>query len=232
MITRDTPVDKIGIQDRISRRLREHRAKLLREMIKDVHSKRGKVRIIDVGGTEDYWSLFDQGFLEECRVRITIVNLRSGARGDLRSEIIDHQEGDGCDLSQFEDRYFDIAHSNSVIEHVGSWSNMKRFAAEISRTAASYFVQTPSFWFPIEPHFLFPFFHWLPVPTRIWLVTKFTLGGRWGLTASSTDEAARLVESASLLNRRMLEALFSDATIVTERFALLPKSLIAIRHVN
>src|SRR3546814_10323990 len=64
-------------------------------------------------------------------------------------------------------RSFDIAHSNSVIEHVITWDNMKNFARETRRVAAWHYVQTPYFWFPVDPHFYkLPFYHWLPRPLR------------------------------------------------------------------
>jgi hypothetical protein len=104
---------------------------------------------------------------------------------------------------------------------------MVRFASEFKRVAPKYFIQTPNYWFPIEPHCMTPFYHWLPKPMRIWLTLNFSLG-HWS-KANSVDEAIRKVESARLLNRKMFHELFSDADILTERMFLLPKSHIGIR---
>lgn len=207
-------------------RLRARRMTPLLEMIRSVANEKGSCAIIDIGGTERYWKIVDPTFLETHNVSITVLN-RAGTNSMENHGPFRFVEGDGCDLSQFAEREFDIAHSNSVIEHVGQWPRMVRFASEASRVAAKYFIQTPNFWFPVEPHFVAPFFHWLPLPTRVWLLTHFSIGP-WP-KAASFDEAMRFAEDSSLLTRKMMRELFKDARIIDERFALLSKSLIAIR---
>lgn len=207
-------------------RLRAKRVTPLLNMIESIHRSNGSVSIIDIGGTEQYWGIVSSQYLSERHVDITIVNLP----GKVMSE--DHApfrfvEADACNLSQFDDKAFDIAHSNSVVEHVGDWDRMVSFSKELKRVSKYYFVQTPNFWFPIEPHCFTPFFHWLPKPTKQWLHLHFVLG-HWR-RASSVDDAVRIEESARLLNRRMFQALFPDATIATERLFLLPKSFVATR---
>ena len=120
-----------------------------------------------------------------------------------------------------------IAHCNSVIEHVGDWQRMVSFARELSRVAPRHFVQTPNYWFPIEPHFMMPFFHWFPKPVRLWLVLHFNLG--FWRKANTIDEAMRIIEHARLLTKKMFRELFPEYTIVLERFFLLPKSILAIK---
>jgi hypothetical protein len=123
---------------------------------------------------------------------------------------------------------FDFAHSNSLIEHVGRWTDMKQCADEIRRVGKSYYVQTPYFWFPLEPHFRVPFFHWLPEQVRARLVMNFKVG--YYNRAQSLDQALQDVQSACLLDRAQMQALFPDADVSFERAAGLPKSLMAIRH--
>ncbi len=72
---------------------------------------------------------------------------------------------DGCDLP-FEDGSFDIAHSNAVIEHVGSRENQGRFVAEMVRVARRVWIATPDAASPLEPHTLLPMVHWLPEDLR------------------------------------------------------------------
>lgn len=196
-------------------------------MVETIFKKRGSVSIVDLGGTENYWKIVSKQYFIDHNVTITIVNLPGTERAEDHG-IFKFLEADACSLTGFADKSIDIAHSNSVVEHVGDWKRMVQFAEELSRVADYYFVQTPNYWFPIEPHCMTPFFHWLPKPTRVWLVSHFQLG-HWR-KANSTAEAVRTVEGARLLDRSMLQALFGDSTVSTERFYSLPKSLIAIRN--
>lgn len=198
----------------------------LLEMIEAVYIKYGYVKVIDIGGTELYWNIVSRQYLNNFNVSITIVNLP----GTLIRE--DHGlflfvEADGCDLKDFGDESFHIAHSNSVLEHVGGWDRMVQFSKELSRVSKAYFVQTPNYWFPIEPHFMIPFFHWLPISIRIWMVSHFQMGHC--KKAISTDDAGQIVASACLINRQIFQKLFKDAQILTERFFWLPKSFIAVK---
>lgn len=207
-------------------RLRARRIVPLLEMMEAVFNENGSVSIIDIGGTEQYWGIVPRQYIDEYKVSITIVNIPGTAMP------ADHGpfkfiEADGCDLSGFHDDSFHIAHSNSVVEHVGDWGRMVQFAGEVSRVSRKYFVQTPNYWFPVEPHCMTPFFHWFPKPTRLWLVSHFQLG-HWG-KATSIDEAVRTVESARLLNKKMVQGLFLDANVLTEKLFFMPKSFIAIR---
>ena len=72
--------------------------------------------------------------------------------------------GDAVDMPGISDGAFDVVFSNSVIEHVETYENQRRMAAEIRRVGRRYFVQTPNRHFPLEPHFLVPGFQLLPYP--------------------------------------------------------------------
>lgn len=213
--------------DSYGAKLRARRIAPLMEMIRQVHEKHGEVKLIDIGGTPRYWKIIPDGFLQEHQVRITLVNLPN-ENPQEPGEPFELLEGDACDLNQVGDQSYHIAHSNSVVEHVGDWNRMVSYANEVQRVSERYFVQTPNFWFPMEPHCMTPFFHWLPKMTRVWLVSTFSLGN-WP-KAHDVDHAVRLVESARLLNRKMMQALFPDAEIHGEGFYGLTKSFIAIKH--
>lgn len=206
-------------------RWRMRRIQPLLQMIESVHAARGEVRIIDVGGTVRYWRILPAATLERYNVTITLLNVPSMPLPEDQGRF-KFLSGDGCALGFVPDRAFDIMHSNSVIEHVGDWVRMKAFASEAQRVAQRYFVQTPNYWFPIEPHGMVPLIHWLPRPMRIWLLMRFRLGN-WR-RAASVDEAMRTIDGARLLNRTMLVGLFPAAEIHVERVFLMPKSYTAV----
>ncbi len=195
-------------------------------MIKQAHQEYGTVKIIDIGGTKSYWNILSNQVFEEYDIQITIVNIPeiSIPKDQGRYHFV---SGDGRNLSNFNDGSFHIIHSNSVIEHVGDWESMTSFAKEIKRLAPMHFVQTPNYWFPLEPHCMTPFFHLLPKPIRLWLVLHFQLGN-W-TKATTINEAVRLVESARLLCKPILKELFQESEIVTERVLGLSKSFVAIK---
>ena len=209
--------------------LRRRRQKLLKRLIdSQFESRKTSVRILDIGGRRHYWELLGADYLVACDIHITIVNLPSEARLDENSDRITVTTGNGCDLHEYADHSFDIVHSNSTIEHLGSWQNMERFAHEVRRLAPSYFVQTPYFWFPIEPHYVTPFIHWLPETWRANMLMRTTLGNY--PRARTFDEALVMVRDASLLDIAKMKRLFPDARLRFEFLGPLPpKSLIAIK---
>jgi hypothetical protein len=180
------------------------------------------LRILDVGGEEAYW--FDKIPLIKKPVQITLLNLE---RIEPSLPCIESVAGNACSMKEFEDNSFDIVHSNSVVEHVGRWRDMKAMADEVRRLAPRYFVQTPYFWFPIEPHFRSLGFHWLPEPVR----AKRLMSRKHGLVprAQNLHTAMSAVQETVLLDRAMLAALFPDAKIIFEKFLGLRKSLMAVR---
>lgn len=192
-------------------------------IVDEVLRQKDQVRVLDVGGTVSYWLDLEPVWGGRPLV-FTLVNLKAEPVTDPRFTSL---AGDCRDLSRFADQSFDIAHSNSVIEHVGRWGDMQRMANEVRRLAPRYFVQTPDYWFPLEPHFRVPFFHWLPEPWRIALVRSRNCGAF--PRATSFDQAANYIEDSSLLDATRFTSLFPEAQIERERVFGLSKSLIAVR---
>lgn len=213
-------------QNSLGSKFRLKRIAPLLEIIESVYQQHGAVNMIDVGGTRQYWHILQPEYFEHYNITVTLVNFPGTVTLKDESRFV-FVETDGCDLGHFADNAFHIGHSNSVVEHVGDWERMIKFANEISRVSQRFFVQTPSYWFPIEPHCMTPFFHWLPKPIRVGLVLHFQLGHFQ--KASTVSEAVSTVESARLLDKKMFQALFQQADILTERFFFWPKSFVAIK---
>ena len=200
-----------------AQRMRQARLRVFCELVRDIPEP---VRVLDVGGTHQFWLAMDRSVLP--RMRITFINKWS-YQPDLPDA--DAVIGDARDMSRYADREFDVVFSNSVIEHVGGLREQARMARECVRVGKRYFVQTPNRRFPIEPHFLFPGFQYLPLALR----ARLHAWRRWGWwdKAASYHEALEEVESIRLLTRREMRYLFPDATLWTERFLGLPKSFVA-----
>jgi ubiquinone/menaquinone biosynthesis C-methylase UbiE len=179
-------------------------------------------RILDIGGRADYWDglkpLWGHRSLD-----ITVVNLEPAPEGasDYR-----HVHGDARNLSQFTDDSFQIVHSNSVLEHVGSWADKAAMAREIRRLAPHHFIQTPNFWFPIEPHFRTLFIHWYPRPWQSAMLMRRPRGYH---SVTDYDDAMLRIEGIALLTQGEMARLFPDSRIEREWFGPLAKSLIAFR---
>jgi hypothetical protein len=179
------------------------------------------VEILDVGGTQQFWELMLGG--DHSDIRVTLLNIE---HQPVSSKRFVSAVGDACSMPEFPAKTFDIVFSNSVIEHVGSFENQRRMANEIRRIGRRYFVQTPNKRFPLEPHFLFPWFQYLPLQARAWLVNHFDVG--WYRRITDSDAARREVESIRLLTRRDFAELFPDALIHEERIGPLTKSFVAV----
>jgi hypothetical protein len=177
------------------------------------------VRIIDVGGCEQYYTAL--GFTDPGQIHVTMLNLR--ATGTRHPNFVSIA-GDGRDMREIETGAFDVVFSNSTIEHVGGLREQKRFAQEVMRVGKRYFVQTPHFHFPIEPHFLVPGFQWLPVRWRALLHSRMTLG--WWEKAPSFHAALEEVESIRLIREAELRYLFPGASIRREKYFGLTKSFV------
>jgi len=206
-----------------SNRFRTARFRRFRALLESLPAKAdgAPIRILDVGGAPGYW-LGVRPLWQDFPVEITIVNI--GAEDEDRPPF--HlRKGDACSLP-YADRSYDIVHSNSVIEHVGQWRAMRAMAHEVRRLAPRYFVQTPNFWFPYEPHYKMPFIHWLPESVRAAMVLRKARG--W-ISADTYDQAMTEVQDINLVTARQMAELFPDAVIEREYIGPFTKSLIAIR---
>jgi hypothetical protein len=178
--------------------------------------------ILDVGGHPGEWM---SGV--DMPVTVTVVNVGPWPESLNAPPRFTYCEADARVLP-FADASFELAYSNSVIEHVGTWEDQEKFAHEIRRVGRNLYVQTPNRWFPIEPHFLALFVHWLPRSWHRRLLPILSLRG-WFRKGDDVD-ASRLAEEVRLLSFAEMKRLFPDCEIYRERVFGFVKSLIAIRR--
>jgi Methyltransferase domain len=204
----------------VNQHFREKRFRFFREVFAGIPQE-GTIRILDVGGTESYWQNmnFNPG-----NVHITLLNLYE----DVPTlPYFTSMRGSATDLSQFADKEFDLVHSNSVIEHLFTREAQQQMAKEVRRVGKRYYVQTPNRYFPVEPHWVFPFFQFLPVSLRVYLTRKYYLDD-----VEEKDRqrvAVERVNEVKLLTEEDVRDLFPDARIYREVFLGLTKSITAYR---
>ena len=129
--------------------------------------------------------------------------------------------GDATDLSQFNNKSFDIVHSNSVIEHLYNFENQKKMASEIIRVGKKYIVQTPNKYFFLEPHYLLPFFDIIPKKLKYLILTKTKLSR---LKKWDKNFAKQYIKEIRLLSEKEMKTLFPKSKIYFEKFLGMNKS--------
>lgn len=138
------------------------------------------------------------------------------------------------DLSKFEEKYpnipaisydgkifpfknnqFDIAHSNAVIEHVGSFEAQELFLKEITRVSKRGMLTTPNRYFPIEVHTKVPIFHWMG--KKYFDCFLKLIGKKWAtgdyMNLVTEKDLRLLVESAGINNHRIIRNRFMGLTM-------------------
>jgi len=177
------------------------------------------MRICDLGGSRHFW---DKLNLDVPRQNITIYNISSdetqgvdaATSGAIKVVLYDRQR------LPVEDGSFDLLVCNSVLEHVPP-NQRTALVAEMHRVARQVFCQTPARSFPLEPHFLMPFVHWLP--RRVGFVLAHV--SPWRLLSRPNAETIRAYWwGTELLDQAEIERLFPQASIESERLMGLVKS--------
>jgi predicted SAM-dependent methyltransferase len=199
--------------DRVFIRFRQRRMKQFFTLF----NPSGEVRVLDIGGTPQTW-IGESG--SSAQFSVTLLNIRSDH--EIDSDRFISITGDATELP-FDDNVFDIAFSNSVIEHLGSWEMQQEFAREARRVARRIWIQTPARSFPIEAHLLAPYIQYLPKRVQHHIV-------RWTPRGLLTpDVVHEIVDEVRLLTYREVKQLFPDCRIMRERVLGLTKSYIAVR---
>jgi len=206
----------------LSNKLRDRRFRQFEALIADLPRP---LRILDVGGTNQFWE--KRGWTGRGDVQIFSLNL---VAEEQLHENVTPLAGDATDLGQFADGSFSVAFSNSVIEHLFTFEQQTQMASEIQRVSRSLWVQTPNYWFPIEPHFHVPGWHWMPLALRVAIIRRWRCG--WRGPCSDPERARELVQEVRLMTAHELQKMFPGATLLPERFCGLVKSWIVVKGLS
>ena len=188
--------------------------------------------VVDMGGTPKFWNLH-QGFIPEGMIQeVDVVNLpvpnkyTPEGRIEMAGKVqLNIYSGNALDRSTFRQPQYDIAHSISVIEHVGEHDAQALMAQNAVQSGKHYWIQTPAKSFPLEPHFMLPFFAYWPLWMRALAIRNFQLGSQHqDKTWSNAKEHCR---SIRLLSRPEVRNLFAGGVVVTERLLGIKKGYIA-----
>ncbi len=209
------------IPDSFVNKFRKKRFSYLQNKIETLIREKGNIKILDIGGELSYWQHLGWKH-ENCTIYLLNLNMDDNNTQTSNFHFI---KGSALDLP-YQSGDFDLIYSNSVIEHVGSIEGQKKFAEEVNRVCPKYIIQTPSFWFPLEPHSLIPFFQFIPHQLRAYLIMKFDIN--YFPKAATYKEAVQVSKSTIMFSKKRFKQLFPDAKIYVEKFLGIPKSYTAI----
>jgi Methyltransferase domain len=177
-----------------------------------------EMRVIDLGGDARYWAAAPVR-----PAQLVLLNLYEQEPPFDGAEVV---VGDACELSEeLRNERFDLVYSNSAIEHVGGHSRRAAFADSVRALADRHWIQTPYRYFPIEPHWLFPGFQFLPVGAQATVTQTWRYGQRY-----TRERASAVAEALSvrLLSKTELRHYFPASDVWTERIGGVVKSLVAV----
>lgn len=197
----------------LTHRIRQKRTEEFKRTFPDL----ADMRVLDLGGTAVSWRV------NGLRARsVTIVNLDEV--GDPQEDWLEYVRGDAC-AGGF--GKFDLVFSNSLMEHLGGHTRRRQFADVVRESAPSWWIQTPYRYFPIEPHWVFPGFQFMPFRTRVFI------SQHWSMLHMPAEKdrtsAEELVASVELISASEMRSYFPNSQIWFERIAGVPKSIVSLR---
>jgi hypothetical protein len=177
--------------------------------------------VVDLGGTVEAWL---RAPVRPASIHVVNLEPEPAETPDwIRSD-----QADACNLPDaIASGNYDVVFSNSVIEHVGGHVQRQRFAEAVHKLSGRHWVQTPYRYFPVEPHWLFPGFQFLPLTVRA-EVSRF-----WPLVHTQSpnrSEGLRAAISVELLSRTEMMYYFPQSEVTFERMLGTPKSMIAVKR--
>jgi hypothetical protein len=178
------------------------------------------MRVVDLGGDLRAWRLAPVRPRE-----LVLLNQFEQSADDpgVRTLV-----GDACALPDaLRGERFDLVYSNSVLEHVGGHARREAFAASVHALGESHWIQTPYRYFPVEPHWLFPGFQFLPARARASVTMRWPLGN-YAAQGGTRAEAVGWALATELISETELRHYFPASTVWRERVLGVTKSLVAV----
>ena len=170
--------------------------------------------VLDLGGRVEFWTSHDVH-----PNSVTVVNPFADEMDTPAPDWISTVVADAA-VEDFDMTGYDLCHANSVIEHVGGPYRRAVFASNVRASADHYWIQTPYRYFPIEPHWLFPGFQFLPLGTRAWL------SEHWPLSPWDSPGIPTALD-VELLTITEMRHLFPGSELYREKIGGLTKSITA-----
>jgi SAM-dependent methyltransferase len=200
---------------RLSAKSRRQKFELLQMVFKPTEQD----RVLDVGASGELFTeyTFEDFYPFPCRIIGGGVDFWEVLKAQRRYPGPAYVTFDGCALP-FADKSFDLVFSNAVIEHIPEAQRQREFAREVMRVGKSWFVTTPNYWFPFEPHYHLPLIQFLPREGQ--RLYNRLLGG-------SIPKGE--VQQLALLSARRLRSLFPGSVVVRMRVTFWPETLVAYR---
>jgi hypothetical protein len=197
---------------------RKKRAALLLNIFPELAS----MRVLDLGGVAAMWEAMPA-------VPAEVVLLNPQAHPVPESGPFCSLAGDACNPpTALRQENFDLVFSNSVIEHVGGHYRRERFAETVNTVASQHWIQTPNRYFPIEPHWMFPCFQFLPTHAKA-AVNRVWSAGHFRKAPAEPQKRMEWALEIELLTKREMAHYFPESKIACERMAGMTKSLVAIK---
>lgn len=164
--------------------------------------------ILEVGVTNEEYSPTDNFFVKHYpygHKNITVLGIGDLSKFEIKYPDISVTSYDGK-IFPFKNNQFDIAHSNAVIEHVGSFEAQELFLKEMTRVSKRGMLTTPNRHFPIEVHTKVPIFHWMG--KKYFDCFLKLIGKKWAtgdyMNLLTEKDLRLLVESAGINNHRII----------------------------
>lgn len=184
-------------------------------------------KILDVGGEIDPVGEKNLQLIDNYKWKknISAINISGEHIAKIKKYYpeINSVVGDACNLP-WPDKYFDIAYSNAVIEHVGNFEKQKKMASEIMRVSKNWFVTTPNRFYPFEFHMRLPFVTWLPGSLYLWFAALI----QYDHDKKNYRFFSNKYNNLRLMTASKLRKCFPDSRIIKNKITFWPETLIAI----